>query len=99
MLMEIMFINQQTLFTTIDKDISFCGLITPAKRKKEEPYRDSDLLMRHLKKSVFAYKRIVCDVKLKSIMDEVSNGMRIEMNDTNPENHVHEVERNNGVIK
>ena len=55
--------------------------------------------MIHDNKSGFAVKRIECDGEYKSIMDEVSNVMGIEINYANADDHVTEAERNNRVIK
>ena len=66
--MEIMFINQQALFTSIDKDINFRELVPLANRTKEECYRALDVVMRHYNKSVFSVKRIECDGDFKSIV-------------------------------
>ena len=52
--MEITLINQQALFTTIDKYIAFCGLVTLANRTKEECYRYLYVEMIHYNKAVFA---------------------------------------------
>ena len=43
-----------------------------------------DVVIRHLNKAVFSIKHIECDGEFKSIMDEVRNEMRIEINDENP---------------
>ena len=77
MCMGIMFINQQALFSTIDRYIQFYGLVTLFNRKKEECYRDLDAVMRHYNKSVCSIKRIECGDDFKSITDEVSNDMEI----------------------
>ena len=51
--MDIIFINKQALFTTIDKNIWFRGLFTLSNRTKEECYRALSKVMRHYNKSVF----------------------------------------------
>ena len=53
MCMTIMLINQQALFTIIDKDITFRGLFTLDNRIKEECYRYLDVVMRHYNKADF----------------------------------------------
>ena len=63
--MDILLINQQVLFTKIDKGIRFCGLVPLANRTKEECYRDLYVVMRQYKKSVFSVKHIKCDGKFK----------------------------------
>ena len=70
---DIMFINQQALLTTIDKDIRFCELVSLSNGTKEGCYRALDVVMRPYNKAVFSVKRIECDGKFKSIIDEVSN--------------------------
>ena len=69
--MDIMFINQQALFTIICKDLRFHGLFSLANRTKEECYRDLDVVLRHYKKSGFSVKRIECDRYFKLIMHKV----------------------------
>ena len=67
--MEIMFINKQALFKTIEKYIRFQGLSALANMTKEEWYRALGVVMRHYNKSGFAVKHIGCDDEFKSIMD------------------------------
>ena len=97
--MGIMFINQQELLTTIDKDIRFFVLVKIANRTKEECYMDLSVVMRHQNKAGFSIKHISCDGEFKYIMDEVRNNMGIETNYTNPYDHVNESESKNIVIK
>ena len=47
MCMEIMFINKQAFFTTLNKDIKFCGLVTLSNTENEECYRYLYVVMRH----------------------------------------------------
>ena len=75
--MDIIFINEQVLFTTIDKDIRFCGLLTLANGTKEECYRALDVLMVNNNKPLFTIKLIKCDSNFKSMMDKVINEMGI----------------------
>ena len=56
-------------------------------------------VMRYYNKAVFAVKRIECDSKFKSIMDEVSDEMGIEINDSNTDDQVPEAKRSNRVVK
>ena len=72
-----MFINQQVLFTIIEKYVQFRVLIPLANRIKYECYRDLDVLIRNYNRAGFSVKCIECDGNLKSIMDEVSDEMRI----------------------
>ena len=48
MCMDIIFINQQVLLTTIYKDIRFHGSVTLSNITKEECYMDLDIVTRHL---------------------------------------------------
>ena len=60
-----MLINQQALFTTIDNDIRFCGLVPLANITKEECYKALCIVIRYYNKSGFSVKRIACDGKFK----------------------------------
>ena len=97
--MEIMFTNQQALLKTINKYIRFLGFDPFGNRRKEKYSRVFDEVMRHYKNLVFAIKRIECNGKFKSSVDEVCDDMGIEMNSENPDEHVTESESNNRVIK
>ena len=99
MCMDILFMNQQTLFTMIDKDIRFCVLFLLTNKTKEDWYGALDVVMIHYNKEGFSVIRIECDCEFQYIMDEVINEMRIEMNYANSDNHFPEAERNNTVIK
>ena len=95
---DIMLINQQALFTTVDKYIRFWWFVPLANITKEECYRDLYVIIRYNNKPGFTFKRIECDGEFKSNMDEVRNDMGMETNYYNPDNHVPEAERNNRVI-
>ena len=75
--MYIMFINQQALFTKIDKDIWFYELVPLENIIKEYCYVALDVVMRHYNKAVSAIKVIECDDEFKSITDEVRDDMVI----------------------
>ena len=60
--MYIIFINQQALFTKIDKDIRFCVLVPLANITKEEFYEDLNVVIIHYSKEGFSVKRIECDI-------------------------------------
>ena len=71
MCMTIMFINQQALFTLIDKDMRFLVLLLISNIKKEECYRDLDVVTRHERKPGFFVQHIEYGGEFKSVMDEV----------------------------
>ena len=75
--MDIISINKQALFTTIDKDTWFRVLLSLTNITNKECHRGLDVLMIHYNKSGFAVKHIGCDSKFESITDEVSNDMGI----------------------
>ena len=63
--MDTLFINQQALFTKIDRDTRFRRFFPIANRKKEECCRSLDVVMRHYNRAVFSVKHIECDRKFK----------------------------------
>ena len=67
MCMEIMFIDQQALLTTIDKDIQFCGLVTLSNIPKEDRYWDLDIVMRHCNKVGFPLNALNVTASLNSL--------------------------------
>ena len=60
-----MFINQQSLFTEIEKYIGFRGLVTLDNRINEYLYRGLDLVRIHYNKAGFSVKCIECDGEFK----------------------------------
>ena len=56
-----MFINKQSFFTTIDKDIKFFVLAQIANRIKEEFYKALGVVIIHYKKAGFDAKLVECD--------------------------------------
>ena len=81
------------MFANIDKYIRFRGVVPLSDIKKEEFYRALDVVVIRYNKEVFTVKIIECDGEFKSIINEVSDDMEIEMNDKNSDNHVPESER------
>ena len=75
--MDIIFINKQAFYATIDKDIQFRVLAPLSNIKKEEFYRTLDALIKNYNTAGFPIKRIEFYGEFKLIMDEVYNDMGI----------------------
>jgi hypothetical protein len=96
---DLISINQVILMTTIDRTVKYRSVVPLENHSKKELYRGLDVVLRLYNKSVFSIKRIHCDSEFRSIMDPVAEDMNVEMNYSNPEGHVPDIERNNRVIK
>ena len=96
---DLIFINQVILMTTIDRTVKYRTVVPLDSRRKEELYRGLDTVLRLYNKAGFKIKMIHCDGEFKSIMDPVVDNMDIEMNYSAPDMHVPDIERNNRVIK
>ena len=97
--MDIMFVNELPMLTTIDTTIKFCGLIPLQSRTHEEIFSALDQVLRFYNKAGFYIKTIFCDGEFKSMMDKVSDELDIQLNYTNAQEHVPQAERNNRTIK
>ena len=92
--MDVMFINGQPMLTTIDKTIKFCAVVPIDSRVHSEYFRAIDVVLRHYNKGGFIVRKIHCDIEFKPMSNKVSNNLDIEMNYTNVQDHIPEVEQN-----
>jgi hypothetical protein len=95
---DIMYVNGMPMMTGIDKSIQFRGLVPMDSRLAPELYRALDIILRVYNKRGYHIKTINCDGEFRTLMDEVSDGLDIEMNYTSKGEHVPEAERNNHTI-
>jgi hypothetical protein len=96
--MDIMYVNGMPMLTGIDRSIRFRGLVPLASRVASELYRALDVILRAYNLRGYTVKTIICDGEFRTLMDEVSDTMDIEMNYTTRGEHVPEAERNNRTI-
>ena len=80
---DIMYVNDIPMLTTIDKTIKFHGLVPLNSRSHEEYYQALDQVLRFYNKSGYFIKTIFCDGEFKSLMDKVADELDIDMNYTN----------------
>ena len=96
--MDIMYVNGMPMMTGIDKTIRFRGLVPMESRMAPELYRALDVILRVYNKRGYHVKTINCDGEFRTLMNEVSDRLDIEMNYTLKGEHVPEAERNNRTI-
>jgi hypothetical protein len=97
--MDTMYVNECGMLTAIDRTIKFRSLVPMNTKQHEEYYRALDQILRHYNNAGFVITTIHCDGEYRGMMDEVKDGLNIEMNFTNAQDHVPEAERNNRTIK
>ena len=97
--MDIMFVNELPMLTTIDKTIRFRGLVPLESRTHEECYRALDKVLRFYNQAGYRIRTIFCDGEFRAMMDKVCDDLDVRMNYTNALDHVPEAERNNRTIK
>ena len=97
--MDVMYINQQPMLTTIDKSIRFRGIVPLNSTSHDEYYQALDQVLRFYNKAGYKIDKIYCDGEFKSMMDKVADDLNVTMNYTNAQDHVPEAERNNRTIK
>ena len=81
--MDIMFVNEIPMLTTIDTTIKFCGLVPMNSRPHTEIYESLDKVLRFYNKAGYYIKTIHCDGEFKAMMTKVSDDVNIQMNYTN----------------
>jgi hypothetical protein len=64
-----------------------------------EYYRALDQILRHYNLAGFVIRTLHCDGEFCGMMEQVEDDLDVEMNFTNAQDHVPEVERNNKTIK
>jgi hypothetical protein len=97
--MDTMYVNECGMLTAIDRTIKFRSLVPMNTKQHEEYYRALDQILRHYNNAGFVITTIHCDGEYRGMMDQVKDGLNIEMNFTNAQDHVPEAERNNWTIK
>ena len=90
--MDIMFVNEIPMLTTIDTTIKFRGLVPMNSRTHSEIYQSLDKVLRFYNKGGYYIKTIHCDGEFKAIMSKVSDDLNITMNYTNAQEHVPQAE-------
>jgi len=96
--MDVMFINNIPLLTSIDGLIRYRSLIPLQSRDKDELYRGIDAILRNYNKAGFRIKELYCDGEFKALIDEVKDELNIDVNYTARGEHVPQAERNNRTI-
>ena len=80
---DIMFVNELPMLTTIDTTIKFRGLIPLSSRSHNDIYDALDQVLRFYNKSGYYIKTIYCDGEFKPLMDKIKDELDINMNYTN----------------
>ena len=96
---DTIFINGLRFLTSIDEPICYRNCVSVENDTTKEYCSALDKVFRVYNKGGFTIRMIHCDGEYKSLMDEVSDGMNITMNYSNPQDHVPREERNNRTIK
>ena len=97
--MDTMFINSEGMLTAIDRTIKFRSLVPINSKAHKNYYKALDVILRKYNSAGFVVKIIHCDGEYKAMMDQVKDDLDIDMNYSNPQDHVPEAERNNRTIK
>jgi hypothetical protein len=97
--MDAMYVNECGILTAIDQTIKFRSLVPINTKQHVEYYRALDQILRHYNRAGFVIRTIHCDGEFCGMMEKVKDNLDVDMNFTNPQDHVPEAERNNGTIK
>jgi hypothetical protein len=96
---DIMYVNECGLMTTINQMIQFRSAIPIENRTHDKYYRVLDMVLQLYKSAGFHIKTIHCNGEFRAMMDIAKDGRGVCMNFTNALDHVPEAERNNRTIK
>ena len=96
---DIMYVNELPMLTSIDKTIKYRGLVPLSTRTQDDIFDALDQILRFYNKGNFYITTIHCDGEFRAMMDKVSDELDIRMNYTNAHDHVPQAERNNRTIK
>ena len=96
---DIMYVNECGMMTTIDRTIKFRAVLPMGNKTHEEYYGALDKVLRLYNEAGFVIKTIHCDGEFRAMMNRVKDDLGVRMNFTNALDHVPEAERNNRTIK
>ena len=96
---DIAFINNAVIFTSIDKAIRFRQALPLKRRTKDDLYAGIDKVLRIYNHAGFRVRNILCDAEFRSVFDEVKDEMDVNMIYAAPGEHEPTAERNNQHLK
>ena len=96
---DIMFINKETILTTIDRSIMFKACVPLPLREYEGIFRGLDEIIRHYNKGGYTITKIHADGEFESLFLRIKDDLDIEVNVANPDEHVEDIKRLNWTIK
>ena len=96
---DIMFINKETILTTIDRSITFKACVPLPSREDEDIFRGLDEILRHYNKGGYTITKIHADGEIESLLLRIKDDLDIEINVVNTDEHVGDIERLNRTIK
>jgi hypothetical protein len=94
-----MYVNECGMLTAIDRTIKFRSLVPMNTKQHVEYYCALDQILRHYNRAGFVIRTMHCDGEFRGLMEKVEDGLDVDMNFTNTQDHVPEAERNNHTIK
>jgi hypothetical protein len=97
--MDAIYVNECGMLTAIDRTIKFRSLVPMNTKQHVEYYRALDQILRHYNRAGFVIRTIQCDGEFRGLMEKVEDGLDVNINFTNAQDHVPEAERNNRTIK
>ena len=96
---NIIFINKETLLTTINRSIMFKACVPLPSREDDDIYAGLDEVLRHYNKAGYTITTIHADGEFESLMLRIEDELDVVTNIANPDEHVGDVERLNRTIQ
>ena len=96
---DVMYVNQVIMLTSVDKPIVFRGVVPIPNRSHEVLFDALAKIRAKYHRADFVVHVIRCDGEFRPMMTKVEEKMQVIMNYANPGDHVPQAERNNQVIK
>ena len=97
--MDIMYIAENPLFTSIDKAIKYRGVGILPSLHAEQIYEVLDIALRRYNSAGFLIDVIHADKQFQPLLEEVSDELDIKLNIAPAKEHVPDIERNNRTLE
>ena len=97
-MIDIIFINKDTLLTTIDRSITFKACVPLSSREDDDIYAGLDEVLHHYNKVGYTITMIHADGEFESLMLRVEDELDIITNIANPDEHIGDVQKLNHTI-
>ena len=99
LVMDIVYKKSEAILTTVERSVMFKDCIPLSSWDDDEIYKGSAVVLWHYHKGKYTTKKIHADGEFEILLLRIKDELDIEVNITNPEEHVGDIERPNRKIQ